>query len=190
MGLILAGGRSTRMGGRDKALVLLDGEPLVQHLARRLRPQVDILAINSNADPAVYARLDLAVLADRLPDFPGPLAGVHAGLSTWPDALLVTVAVDLPFPPPDLVARLRAHLGDHACAYASDGTRHALAILWAPGGAGRVADYLERGGRRVDEFLAACGTPVLFDRPQDRGLFDNLNTPEDLARAARETLRR
>lgn len=185
-GLILAGGRSTRMGGRDKAWVTLAGMPLLAHAVTRLAPQVDRLAINSNNPAEQFADLGLPVLPDNIPGFAGPLAGMHAGLQHYPDDWLIGVAVDLPGIPDDLVARLRAGIGEKLCAYASDGRRHALAILFRPGAAGPVRAYLDNGGRRVGEFLAAHGAAVPFNRPQDRNLFINLNTPEELRRAEQE----
>ncbi|HWR87679.1 MAG TPA: molybdenum cofactor guanylyltransferase MobA [Acidiferrobacterales bacterium] len=186
IGLILAGGRSRRMQGQDKTLLTVQGETLLAHVIHRLRPQVDALALNSNAAPDTFASYGLPVIPDRLPGFLGPLAGIHAGLMQYPEDCLVTVAVDLPFMPTDLVTRLRSGLDTKSCAYASDGERHALALLWRPGMAASVEDYLQHGGRKLKDYLAANGQPVRFDRPQDRGLFCNLNTPEDLARAERD----
>jgi molybdopterin-guanine dinucleotide biosynthesis protein A len=108
---------------------------------------------------------------------------MHAGLAHYPDDYLLTVAVDLPFLPSDLATRLRAGLGEKSCAYACDGAQHAIALLWRPGMAASVEGYLQSGGRSLKAYLATHGQPVQFDRPQDRGLFCNLNTPEDLARA-------
>jgi molybdopterin-guanine dinucleotide biosynthesis protein A len=191
IGLILAGGRSTRMGGRDKALLTLAGHPLLAHAVRGLQPQVDVVAISSNAPAAIFAPYGLTVLPDCRPDFPGPLAGIEAGLRQFPDCPLLAVAVDLPRLPGDLAARLAEGLGNrHACAYASDGQHHALAILFRPGSERVVRDYLDRGGRNLRDFLAAHGMAVIFDRPADRGLFMNLNTPEDLVRAERDPLLR
>jgi len=189
IGLILAGGRSRRMQGRDKALLAVQGETLLAHAIRRLRPQVDALALNSNAAPDSLAAYGLPVIPDLLPGFLGPLAGIHAGLMQYPEDYLVTVAVDLPFLPPDLVTRLRSGLESKSCAYASDAERHALALLWRPGTAALVEDYLQRGERSLKDFLAVHGQPVRFDRPQDRGLFCNINTPEDLARAEQDVER-
>jgi len=189
IGLILAGGRSRRMQGRDKALLAVHGETLLAHAIRRLRPQVDALALNSNAAPDSLAAYGLPVIPDLLPGFLGPLAGIHAGLMQYPEDYLVTVAVDLPFLPPDLVTRLRSGLESKSCAYASDAERHALALLWRPGTAALVEDYLQRGERSLKDFLAVHGQPVRFDRPQDRGLFCNINTPEDLARAEQDVER-
>ncbi len=186
IGLILAGGRSTRMGGRDKAWVTLAGKPLLAHVVTRLAPQVDLLVINTNAAPEPFAELGLPLLPDRFPGYVGPLAGIHAGLLAHPDSLLVAVAVDLPGLPGDLVARLQAGLGRQLCAYAWDGRQHALAVLFCPGSAAAVQQYLDGGARNVKDFLAEYGAAVLFDRPQDHGLFRNLNTPEELACAERE----
>ena len=186
IGLILAGGRSRRMQGQDKALLAVHGETLLAHAICRLSPQVDALALNSNSAPEAFAVYGLPVIPDRLPGFLGPLAGIHAGLLQYPQTNLVTVAIDLPFLPPDLVTRLHAGLGTKSCAYVSDGKRHALALLWRPGMASSVEDYLQRGGRSLKDFLAEHGQPVRFDQPRDRGLFCNLNTPEDLARAERD----
>lgn len=186
VGLILAGGRSRRMQGQDKTLLALQEETLLAHVIRRLRPQVDTLALNSNAAPDIFSGYGLPVVPDHLPGFLGPLAGIHAGLVQYPEDCLVTVAVDLPFLPPDLVTRLRAGLDAKPCAYPSDGERHALVLLWRPGLAASVEDYLQRGGRSLKGYLAVHGQPVLFNRAQDRGLFCNINTPEDLARAERD----
>src|SRR4030067_132750 len=186
VGLILAGGRSRRMQGRDKALLAVQDETLLAHVIRRLRPQVNALALNSNAEPAIFAAYGLPVIPDRLAGFLGPLAGIHAGLLQYPEDYLVTVAVDLPFLPPDLVRRLRAGLGTKPCAFASDGEQHALVLLWRPGTVASVEEYLQRGTRSLKDFLAVHGQPVRFDRPQDPGLFCNINTPEDLARAERD----
>ncbi len=182
VGLILAGGRSRRLGGRDKTFLDLAGRPLIAHVIERLAPQVDMLAINSNAPAEAFAAFGLPVIADRKLGRLGPLAGVHAGLDAWPDNPVVTVAVDLPFLPADLVARLQRAGG--ACRYASDGTRHALALWWQPGQAGAVGEFLDRSGRSLRDWLAVHGSPVYFDRPGDGDLFLNVNTEEDLRGAA------
>jgi molybdopterin-guanine dinucleotide biosynthesis protein A len=108
-GVILAGGRSSRMGGRDKALIELAGRTLLEHSLDRLAPQVGSLAISSNADLAGHAR-GLPVLPDLFAGFQGPLAGIHAGL-VWAAGqrgidYVVTVAVDTPFFPYDLAEKL------------------------------------------------------------------------------------
>lgn len=181
-GLILAGGRSTRMG-EDKTWAMLNGKPLIEHIIHRLGPQVGRLVINSNGDPARFSKYKLPVIADTLTGSQGPLAGIHAGLAHDPDVFLVTVAVDIPLLPPDLVIRLQAGLGTARCAYPSNGRQHALALLWAPGALTLLEEYLASGERSIKQFLADHGAKVLFDRTGDEGLFHNINTPQDLIAA-------
>jgi len=112
-GLILAGGGARRMDGRDKSFLELGGETLIGRTVARLRPQVAALAISANRDPVHFAACNAPVLADAAVAGEGPLAGVLAGLH-WArmlsprPACLVTAAVDTPFFPHDLVARLAA----------------------------------------------------------------------------------
>jgi CTP:molybdopterin cytidylyltransferase MocA len=106
-GVILAGGLGRRMGGVDKGMQLLDGRPLAAHVADRLAPQVDRLLINANRSQAAYAALGYPVFADEIPDFAGPLAGLHAALAASQTSLVVTAPCDSPFLPADLVGRLR-----------------------------------------------------------------------------------
>ncbi|MGB3833937.1 MAG: NTP transferase domain-containing protein, partial [Mesorhizobium sp.] len=111
-GIILAGGLSRRMGGGDKGLLMLGDRPLLAHIAARLAPQVQAMALNANGEPERFRDLGLPVVPDTVPGFPGPLAGVLAGLD-WAAAntqcqAIVTAAGDTPFFPPDLAARLAA----------------------------------------------------------------------------------
>lgn len=177
-GVILAGGRSSRLGGEDKTLRPLAGRPLIEHVIARLRPQVERLALNSNADPALFRDLGLPVIADVLPGFRGPLAGIHAGLSAYPESAVVTVAVDLPFLPHDLVANLTRGWDGRRCRYASCHGQHRLAILWPPGTAGKVGDWLNADQASVHGFLAVHGEPVAFPATDCAALDINLNTPE------------
>jgi len=186
IGLILAGGRSRRMQGQDKALLALRDESLLTRVIHRLRPQTDALALSSNTASTTFSGYGIPVFPDRLPGFLGPLAGIHAGLVQYPQDNLLSVAVDLPFLPPDLVLRLRAGMGEKSCAYVCIGEHHVLAILWRPEMAANVEEYLLSGGRRIKEYLAVHGQPVRFDQQQDRGLFFNINTPDDLASAEQE----
>ncbi len=178
VGVILAGGRSSRLGGEDKTLRPLAGRPLIEHVIARLRPQVDRLALNSNADPALFKHYGLPVIADVHAGFRGPLAGVHAGLSAYPNSPVVTVAVDLPFLPRDLVATLTHDWDGRRCRYAICDGQHRLAILWPPGMAGVIEDWLSTGQASVHGFLAAHGEPVAFSPADCDALDANLNTPE------------
>ncbi len=107
-GLILAGGRGTRMGGVDKGLQLHLGVPLAQHALERLRPQVAALMLNANRNLPAYQAMGVPVWPDEMADFPGPLAGMLAGLMHGRTPYLVTVPCDSPNFPDDLVARLVA----------------------------------------------------------------------------------
>ena len=193
VGLLLAGGQSRRMGGGDKAMRLLGGIPLLDRVIGRLRPQVEVLVINANGDPARFARFALPVVADSVPGFAGPLAGVLAGLD-WavahrPDCpYVVSVATDAPFLPVDLVGRLAEGLdranADLACA-ASGGRSHPVFGLWPV----RLRDDLRRAVvdqaiRKVDLWTARYELAMVpfADQPVDP--FFNANRPEDLETAA------
>jgi molybdopterin-guanine dinucleotide biosynthesis protein A len=183
------------MGGSDKALRPLGGRTLLDHVIDRIGPQVSGLILNANGDPARFARFGLPVVADSVPDFAGPLAGVLAGLD-WaaanrPDcAGVVSVPTDAPFLPRDLVARLsreRNEAGaDLACA-ASGGRPHPVVGLWPV----RLRDALREavaieGIRKVDVWTARYRLTIV-DFPEQRpGLdpFFNANRPADLDRAA------
>jgi len=188
LGVILAGGRATRMGGGDKGRHLIDGQSLFDLVIARLRPQIGAMALNANGDAARFADLGLPVVPDSLPDYPGPLAGVLAGLD-WAagqgaDAI-VTVAADTPFFPADLVEKLSAH-GPLALAATPDpkrgAARHPTFGLWPTALREDLRANLEKGLRKVvlwtDQHAAQT---VLFP---DEHAFFNVNTPEDLTRAA------
>jgi molybdopterin-guanine dinucleotide biosynthesis protein A len=119
---------------------------------------------------------------------PGPLAGVHAAALHFPDDYLVTVAVDLPFLPRNLVARMRAVNRELDCIYATCGGQHALAILWGPDQAESIAAFLDTGGRRITEWLGTHGKPVVIPPSPFEDLRFNINTPADLACAERRIL--
>jgi molybdopterin-guanine dinucleotide biosynthesis protein A len=183
-GLILAGGRGSRMGGADKALLPFAGGTLLSRAFERFAPQVDRLAISANGDPARFPP-GLPVLADALPDRPGPLAGILAGLD-WAAGQgaesLVTVPVDAPFLPRDLVPRLLLPGGVLALAATEAGLQPTFG-LWPVALRETLRRALAGGTRRVTEFTAAQGAlavPFPLARPDP---FLNVNTPADLARA-------
>lgn len=186
LGLVLAGGRGTRMGGMDKALLDLRGETLVERALRRLAPQVDALAIGANGDPERFA-VTQPVLPDAVPGFAGPLAGVLAGLEHAADrgfAQVATVAVDTPFFPRDLVSRLGAAGAPVAVAATQEDGRlrwHGTCALWSVALREPLATALrdgERTVRRVAERLGAVA--VAFPAA---AAFVNINTPADLSQA-------
>ena len=182
--VVLAGGRGSRMGGADKALLPLAGRPLLAHVLARLAHDGP-RAISANGDPARFAAFGLPVLADTRPDFPGPLAGILAAMAWSPTPDVVTVPVDAPFLPPDLVARLCAGRGRAAIAMAaSAGRTHPVAALWPTWLRAELAAALDAGQGQVRAFAMRFGVATV-DFPTDaRDPFVNLNTPADLAAAS------
>jgi molybdopterin-guanine dinucleotide biosynthesis protein A len=189
-GLVLAGGRGTRMGGADKGLASFHGEPLVSRAMRRLQPQVGFVMINANRHLEQYATLGAAVVPDTFTGFAGPLAGLHAGLARCSTEFLAAVPCDTPMFPTDLVHRLWIALED-------SGSMTAIAVTDTPDGEQRhpvfcllrrsalpsLDDYLKRGGRKVSEWLDVIGCArAHFD---DEAAFTNLNTRDELDAFAR-----
>lgn len=197
IGVILAGGLSRRMGGGDKGLRLLGGKPILQHVIERVVPQVGRAIVNANGDPARFARFGLPVVPDSLGDFPGPLAGVLAGME-WaranaPEATHVaTVAGDSPFVPRDLVARMAAALGPADSGGAelvtvrSAGQDYPIIGLWPVALAGDLRRAMvEEAMRKVDRWTARYPLAVVEFAVEPVDPFFNANAPEDLAEAER-----
>jgi molybdopterin-guanine dinucleotide biosynthesis protein A len=183
--ILLAGGRSLRMGGGHKALLPLGPGRVIDHVLSRLRPQCDVIALSANGDPAPWRDLGLPVLPDSLPDFPGPLAGVLAGMG-WAAGLgadrVLTVAADTPFLPPDLWVQLAAGPGLRIAADGAGKIQPTIG-LWPVSLKGHLRAALGRGERKVALWAMQNGaTTVPF---ADRGPppFFNINTPDDLAQA-------
>lgn len=180
-GLILAGGLGSRMGGVDKGLQPFAGRPLVEHVAGRLAPQVESLLINANRNCERYACYG-QVVADLRTGFPGPLAGMEAGLALCTTPLLATVPCDTPFLPANLVARLRAALeGNNAllAVASTGGWRQPVICLMHRDVLPSLSAFLDQDGRKVGQWLAGLKVvEVPFDDEPDA--FANLNTPEDL----------
>ena len=184
-GVILAGGAARRMGGQDKALMLLGGQSLLAHVQARFAPQVERFAISANGDAARFGA-GLAVLPDETRQ--GPLSGILAALE-WAAPLgataVVSVAVDTPFLPADLVPRLclaaESSAGGVAIA-TSGGVDHPTFGLWPVGLRDGLREFLASGVKtRVMDF--ARGHGAMRADFGDDGAFVNLNTPEDLAAA-------
>ena len=202
LGIILAGGQATRMGGGDKGLLPLGDATLLDQVIARLGPQVSGMALNANGDPARFARFGLTVVPDSIAEFPGPLAGVLAGLD-WAAQQgaeqVVSVAADTPYFPTDLVSRLVAQ---------ADGMAHPLVLAATPRGEGDATKSMSRSGlirhptfglwpvALRDDLRAALqdglrkvviwtgqhdGREAVFDDAGDP--FFNVNTPDDLVQA-------
>ncbi len=191
-GVILAGGKATRMGGGDKGLRVLGGQRLIDHVITRLAPQCDHLAINANGAPERFAEFALPVLPDSMPDHPGPLAGVLAGLD-WAAAegveAIVTAAADTPFFPRDLVACLSAAAGPEGLALAGsrDETgklwRHPTFGLWPVALREDLRAALEGGLRKIVLWTDAHQAGLAEFPAQPFDPFFNVNRPEDLTKA-------
>ena len=188
-GLILCGGRGTRMGGVDKGLQNHNGMPLALHALLRLSPQVGHMLINANRNLAAYESMGVPVWPDPLADYPGPLAGWLAGLEHCETPYLVTVPCDTPGFPDNLVQRLAAALlaADADIAMAAtieDGAVQVQPVfcLLKTTLVESLIAYLQGGQRKIDRWTAQhrC-TQVVFE---DGAAFFNANTPQDLARLA------
>ena len=189
-GIVLAGGRGRRMGGVDKGLVLLDGEPMIARVLARLAPQVGDVLINCNQNLDRYRAFGHPVVADDVGGYAGPLAGLHAGMSRAASPLVVTVPCDSPFLPLDLVARLRHGLdaADAQLAVAHTFEQpHPVFALARRDVLAHLASFLEAGGRKIDAWYATLTVAeVAFDDEADA--FRNINTADELASAASPTV--
>jgi molybdopterin-guanine dinucleotide biosynthesis protein A len=176
-GVILAGGRSSRMG-QDKGLVKIDGLPLFVHIANKLLPQVGTLLISSNQHQEQYAER-FAVIGDITADFAGPLAGMLAALVASQTEWVAFVPCDVPAFPDNLVQRLWENKGQAPAAYVTDGERaHPTLCLLNKSLIPRLREYLAQGERKVMLFFAqVAAQQVVFANP---AAFANLNTPEDV----------
>ncbi len=189
VGLILAGGRASRMGG-EKPLMEFRGKPLIAHAIERARPQVDELLINA-AEPERYAQFGCSVISDSIGGFQGPLAGVLAGLD-WVHAnrknasWLATFACDAPFFPADMVERLIAGT-EATCAgiavAASGAQHHPVFAMWSTAIAASSKDLKDGESRKMDDFIEGYPNVRVMFAGGAVDPFFNINTPEDLARA-------
>lgn len=184
LGVILAGGQATRMGGGDKGLLQLGNMTILDHVIARLEPQVAGLALNANGDPARFDTLKLPVIADSIADFAGPLSGVLAGLD-WAASQgadhIVTAAADTPFMPCDLVPQLQhaAEMAgvDIALAATPDGRQPTFG-LWPVRLRDDLREALNDGLRKVVMWTRKHNAATATF-PQSAAFF-NVNTPEDL----------
>ena len=182
-GVVFAGGQGRRMGGVDKGLVELDGRALVAHVIERLAPQVGKLVINANQNRDRYAAFGYPVVADVIPDFAGPLAGLHAAMAAATTPYVVTSPCDSPFLPADLVARLALALAatplDLAVARTFD-QPHPVFSLVRTDVRPHLEAFLRGGGRKIDAWYATLRVAdVRFDDEADA--FRNINTKAELA---------
>jgi molybdenum cofactor guanylyltransferase len=183
--VILAGGQANRMGGGDKGRLMLGDQSLIQRVIERITPQVDAVVLNANGDLSRFDDLDLPVVADSIEGFPGPLAGVLAGMDWAAEQgheWLISVAADTPSFPKDLAARLAEHDTPVVLAATPDPERGRLPQptfgRWRVALRDDLRAALNEGVRKIRQWTQAQGeTLVVFDE----GDFFNINTPDDLA---------
>ena len=193
-GVVLAGGLARRMGGGDKPLREIAGQTILARVITRLTPQCECLLLSANGDPLRFASFGLPVIVDDVNDYPGPLAGILAGLD-WAAAhrpsaqWILTAPGDCPFLPRNLVVRLRHAIsaeGAELAVAASQGRSHPVIGLWkvALRGALREALVVE-GLRKVESWTARCRVATVAWPAEPVDPFFNANTFEDLAKAER-----
>jgi molybdopterin-guanine dinucleotide biosynthesis protein A len=193
-GLILAGGRGSRMGGVDKGLQNFNGIPLALHTLMRLGPQVENVMVNANRNLAAYESFGASVWPDASADFAGPLSGFLVGLERAETPYVLTVPCDTPRLPLDLVERL-------AQALVREGADIAMAAALEVDDSGHIqirtqpvfclmkielseslVKFTNAGGRKIDAWTAQHNTVVVpFDAPNDDPMaFANVNTLNEL----------
>jgi molybdopterin-guanine dinucleotide biosynthesis protein A len=194
VGLVLAGGLARRMGGGDKARITIGGTAILDRVLARLKPHCTQVILNANGDPARFLGFGLPVVADDIPDFAGPLAGVLAGLE-WMAAnkpgidWLVTAPADCPFLPDDLVPRLHQAARNQgrrlACARSGE-WRHPVVGIWPVVLAADLRHALiDEGLHKIETWTARHGVAVADWPAVPVDPFFNVNTPEDVLVAER-----
>jgi molybdopterin-guanine dinucleotide biosynthesis protein A len=184
-GLILAGGRGSRMNDNDKGLQLLQGSTLAEHVLERLRPQVGSVCISANRNLEQYRSLGVPVFGDDFPGYAGPLAGIHAGLSHCAAPWLACAPCDSPALPKDLVARLAQAMTQSGAdaAFAASGSgvthrTHPVFCLLRASLLPHLHAYLESGGRKVSTWLAMLKSAEVHFA--DAAAFHNINSLAEL----------
>lgn len=181
-GIILAGGRARRLGGKDKGLVRLADRPLVQYVLEAITPQVSHVRINANRNLDDYAAFNFPVISDELDNYCGPLAGMASCLAQIETPYMVTTPCDSPFIPDDLVKRLFIKLEqDNAeISVAHNGERiQPVFVLMKTSLRKSMLDFLDKGERKIDKWfeLHKLAITDFSDRPDT---FININTEDDL----------
>ena len=179
--VILAGGRSQRMGGRDKGLLPLRGKPMIEYIIDSLRSQVGHILINTNRNLDLYQLYGYPVVPDIIGEFFGPLAGMASGIQKAQTEYVLTVPCDSPLLPNDLVSVLYKSLlidqAELSVAYDGERMQPVFALLrrdLLPD----LLNYLEAGGRKIDTWYAQHHT-ALADFSKSSNAFKNINNPND-----------
>jgi molybdenum cofactor guanylyltransferase len=185
-GVILAGGKATRMGGANKALLQLGNKPLVTHVADRLTPQISVLGVNANRDVGSFL---LPIVSDNIGGNLGPLVGILGAMMFAEQngcTHALTVSVDTPFIPIDLAAKLSEKSNNQIAIANSNGRIHGTCGLWpVQNAAGLRAFILSGKSLKLMDYLNQIGFVEVAFEGTDPDPFFNINTPGDLAAAAR-----
>ncbi len=195
-GVILSGGRSSRMGGGDKTLLTVGGKPLLKRAIERLKPQTAALAINANSSIEKYSEFGLPVVPDSMPGRQGPLAGILAGLDWAVESgfdRIVSVAGDTPFFPGNLVEKMYEEARAKGAAIAIAATRpqdvglarHPTFGLWSVSLREDLRSALQSGTRKIVAWADRHGTLAVEFAIRGHDPFFNINTPEDISLAER-----
>jgi molybdenum cofactor guanylyltransferase len=180
-GVVLAGGRATRMGGVDKGLVPVNGQPMIQWVIDVLRPQVADLFVNANRNLEQYREFGFPVIDDGDREYRGPLAGIASGLRAADTRYVAFAPCDSPLVCGDLVTRLRAALSrdNRRIAVAYDGERlQPVFALLERGLLDDLMRYLDSGGRKIDRWYAEHGY-AQADFSDVADSFANINAPDE-----------
>jgi len=190
--VILAGGKATRMDGRDKGLVELAGRPMIEYVIKAVAPQVEMVLINANRSLEAYAGYNLRIIPDATNDYAGPLAGIAAGIAAAATDLILSVPCDGPWVPNDLVSRLQKKLensSSNVCV-AHDGERmQPVFALFRKQALADIQSYLDGGDRKLQLWVKQQEAAMadFSDHPE---AFINVNTPDEKDRVEKLLLRR
>jgi len=190
-GIILAGGRASRMDGRDKGLVDLAGRPMIEYVLEAIAPQVSEVLINANRNMEIYENYSRQVIPDSTGDYAGPLAGFAAGLAAAATELVLTVPCDGPWVPLDLVSRLKQQLEQSSSkiCVAHDGERmQPVFALLRREALPEIQSYLDGGDRKLGLWVKQQ-EPAIADFSDHPEAFINVNTPDEKARVERQLLK-
>jgi molybdenum cofactor guanylyltransferase len=178
--VILAGGRSHRMQGNNKGLVKLAGQPMIQHVLQQLQPQISNIVISANLNLDQYAQFNCPIIADEMPGFAGPLAGIYSVMTRMATDWLLTVPCDTPNIPTDYVVRMQRAGYDHRLCVAHDGVRQQPAFcLIHKSLKNDVQSAIHNKQLAVHRFLASHNV-MEVDFSDANECFVNINTPEQL----------
>jgi|SRR5450830_273355 len=181
-GLVLAGGKGSRMDGADKGLIKFHGKPMVQHVLERLAPQVDQILISANREIAQYLSFGYPVIQDDIADFAGPLAGLQKGLQTAESAYLLTAPCDSPLLAANLAARLMNSLIKHDADLAvvkTGNQTQPVFCLYRSSVLPSLLEYLQNGGRKVENWQNSLEA-ISVSFSDNAKAFSNINTHDEL----------